>query len=288
MRSNLTYRKLANMGKKLQKGESSMRLVRYFPLIVALFVVSSGYASAQEGLVLYFSFDNVSGDQVNDDSGNQNHGTMLGNAEIVDGVVEKCIQIDGATGRVEVPDSDILDIGEDNITIECWVNTTSIDRHTYSRIVSKGNFSWTPGYIFQLYSQGQPAISISDQSKVAIYAAAEGAEVNDGEWHHIAGVVDRDNDEARVYIDGENQDIELPLGAAASDPADIGDISNSNKLAFGCDDQQVRELVEGLYDEFRIWNRALSEVEIKEAATPGAIVLSRNKLASMWGQIKSE
>jgi hypothetical protein len=246
---------------------------------------------AQEGLILYLSFDNVSGDQVKDDSGNQNHGTMLGEADIVDGVVGKCIQIDGITGRVEVPDSDIMDIGNDNITIECWVKTTSTDRHDYSRIISKGNFSWTPGYIFQLYSQGQPAISISDQNKIAIYAAAAGAEVNAGEWHHIAGSVDKDNNEVQVYIDGKKQDTELPLGAAKSDPADIGDISNANNLVFGCDDQQVRELVEGLYDELRIWNRALSEAEIKQAANgdmPGAAVVLENKLANTWGLIKSK
>jgi hypothetical protein len=257
---------------------------------IALVILFVGSAYPQEGLVLYFSFDSIQGDEIKDESGNQNNGTMLGNAEIVAGTVGDAIKIDGATGRVEVPDSDILDIGVNSLTIECWLNTTSSDRHTYSRIVSKGNFSWTAGYIFQLYSQGQPAISISDTGNVAIYAAARGAVVNDGRWHHIAGVVDRDNNEARVYIDGKAQEIELPLGQAAADVGDIGDITNANKLAFGCDDQQVRELVEGLYDELRIWNRALTDAEIQQAAKgemPGAAVEPNGRITATWGKLKS-
>jgi hypothetical protein len=259
--------------------------------MVTLVVLCVGVAYAQEGLVLHFSFDNVEGDRVKDESGNQNDGTMLGGAEIVDGKVGKAVKIDGATGRVEVADSDSLDIGMSSLTVECWLNTMSANRHTYSRIVSKGNFSWTAGYIFQLYQQGQPAISISDQSKKAIYAAAKGAAVNDGEWHHIAGVVDRGKNEAQVYIDGKPQEIELPLGQAAADAKDIGDITNTNKLAFGSDDQQVRELVEGLYDELRIWDRALTDEEIQQAAKgqmPGAAVEPDGKLAITWAEVKSQ
>ena len=259
-------------------------------LTVALFALYSGAAYAQGGLVLYFSFDDVEGDEVRDGSGNQNNGTMLGGAKIVDGRVGKAIEIDGVDGRVEVPDSDSLDIGMNSLTIECWLNTDSTDRHTYSRIVSKGNFSWTPGYILQLYSQGQPAISISDQYKVAFYAAAAGAEVNDGEWHHIAGVVDRENNEVRLYIDGENQDIEIPLAGIDADPADIGDISNSNNLAFGSDDREPKELVEGLYDELCIWNRALTDVEIQQSANgtiPTATVEPGGKLSITWAELKT-
>ena len=267
-----------------------MRIALYISAI-SLMVFCVGVVCAQEGLVLYFSFDSVEGDEVKDESGNGNDGAILGGAEIAAGKVGEAIKIDGATGHVEVPDSDSLDIGISSLTIECWLNTTSADRHTYSRIVSKGNFSWTPGYIFQLYSQGQPAISISDQSKAAIYAAAKGAAVNDGEWHHIAGVTDRENNEARIYIDGQLQEIELPLGQAATDVKDIGDIANTNKLAFGSDDQQVRELVEGLYDELRIWNRALTEAEIQQAAKgemPGAAVRPGDKLSTTWGKMKEE
>jgi hypothetical protein len=156
--------------------------------------------------------------------------------------------------------------------------------------VSKGNFSWTPGYILQLYSQGQPAISISDQSKVAIYAAAKGAAVNDGKWHHIAGVVDRENNEVRIYIDGQPQEIELPLGQAVANVKDIGDITCDNNLAFGSDDRQPQELVEGLYDELRIWNRALTDAEIQQAAEgelPPAAMEPGGRLSTTWGELKS-
>jgi hypothetical protein len=273
---------------EIGKEISEMRIA-FYVLTISLAVMYVGNVYAQDGLVLYLSFDDVDGDKVRDGSGYQNDGTMLGGAEIVDGRMGKAIKIDGSTGHVEVSNSDSLNIGMKSLTIECWLNTSSSDRQTYSRIVSKGNFSWTPGYIFQLYSQGQPAISISDQSKVAIYAAAKGAAVNDGKWHHIAGVVDRENNEVRIYIDGQPQEIELPLGMAVTDPRDIGDITCDNKLAFGSDDQQVRELVEGLYDEFRIWNRALTDVEIQQAAIgeiPSAAEF-RGKMPTVWARLKS-
>jgi hypothetical protein len=113
--------------------------------------------------------------------------------------------------------------------------------------------------------------------------------VNDGEWHHISGIVDREQNEARIYIDGQLQEIELPLDQATADVKAIGDITNSNNLAFGSDDQQVRELVEGSYDELRIWSRPLTDGEIQQAAKggmPGAAVQPNGKLATTWVGLK--
>ena len=96
-------------------------------MIFALMLITAGYATADlaEGLVVYFTFDNVKGKTIVDDSGNGLNADIIANTEIVDGKYGKAIRITNVGADcVNVPASDELKItGE--ITMAAWINQDS-------------------------------------------------------------------------------------------------------------------------------------------------------------------
>ncbi|RKU38617.1 hypothetical protein C6496_06000 [Candidatus Poribacteria bacterium] len=89
------------------------RVFSYAALFCAMMFIAVGYATADlaEGLVLYFTFDNVNGKTIVDDSGNGLDADVIANTDFVDGKYGKAIHIT-ALGMdcVNVPASDELKI----------------------------------------------------------------------------------------------------------------------------------------------------------------------------------
>ncbi len=89
---------------------------RTFALLVMLLLclLMTGLAQAlnTEGLVLYMPFDEGNGQETADLSGNENNGTLEGDAEWVDGHIGSGIYLANASDLVNVPDSPTLDIEE--------------------------------------------------------------------------------------------------------------------------------------------------------------------------------
>ena len=52
-----------------------------------------------------YSFDNVSGGQVPDDSANSNTCNIVGNPQVIDGLTGKALQFNGVDDGVQIPDS---------------------------------------------------------------------------------------------------------------------------------------------------------------------------------------
>ena len=253
-------------------------------LVVSLCVT---VVNAQQDLALYYSFDNVSGDEVRDDSGNQNHGTMVGGAAIVDGQVGKALLLDGVNSAVEVAHSDSLDIGEDSISFHCWLDTQTT--LAFVRIVSKGNFGWTSGYIFQLGPGTRVAVSMANGTSAGLYVVANRV-INDGQWHHLTGIADRDMNEVRIFIDGELAENELPpfetKWGPQVNPKEVGAVNNDNPLTIGKWEANL-EYLDATVDELYFWRRALTDAEVQQAMA-GTItaVDPREKLPVTWGKLK--
>ena len=252
-------------------------------LVVSLCVT---VVNAQEGLILYFSFEDEIREEIEDQSGNQNNGKIVGGANLVDGKIGKAIELDGADDSIEVPDSDSLDIGKSSFTMECWIKTENIG--TFRRIISKGHNGWTTGYIFQLYKSGHVVVATcSKNTKNEGSYAASVKTVNDGEWHHLVGIMDREKNEYRIFIDAQKADIHFPLGALPT-PKGVGDLSNLNRLTIGKWEGN-NEYIQGLIDELRIWSRALADEEIEKVMNGTILSVDRRaKLAIIWAKLKSQ
>jgi hypothetical protein len=68
----------------------------------------------------YLTFGQLNGTTVLDQSGNQNHGQLVGNANITTGIVNSAVSLDGSSGYVLLPSN--LIINSLDFTIAAWVS----------------------------------------------------------------------------------------------------------------------------------------------------------------------
>ena len=100
-----------------------MRRTLTLSLITLLMLFTTGTLTADlnEGLVIYFTFDDVSGKTIKDSSGNGLDANIVANTEIVKGRYGNAIKItDEGTDCVNVPADEKLKISGE-ITMAAWI-----------------------------------------------------------------------------------------------------------------------------------------------------------------------
>jgi len=91
-----------------------LRKLLLLSILLSIFICSQAMAAKIDGLVLYLSFDEGTGDTVKDGSGNGNDGNIT-KAKWVNGKFSKALEFDGSA-FVEVASSDSLE----SLTDEIW------------------------------------------------------------------------------------------------------------------------------------------------------------------------
>jgi len=95
---------------------------RYFVLIVSISFIFTSSAQSQEyvtdGLLGFWTMDreDIKGNVARDVSGNNNHGEMGGDPEIVKGKIEEALHFDGEDDYVGIPDLG----NEPSVSVEVW------------------------------------------------------------------------------------------------------------------------------------------------------------------------
>src|SRR6266511_3124695 len=247
-------------------------LLRFLPAfraigLSALLGTTSSSAAAQENLAIsHWKFDEPSGDIAIDSATNGHTGTIIGAVRVV-GKIEGALSFNGSGDYVFASDAQSggtngagLDIGTRNWTVAAWVNTTSS-----GMVVTKMGFvggSNPDGWGMSVSRNGTVGAVIhkSGGGIVNIFSG-DGATVNDGQWHHIAVVFDRDGSMTR-YADG------APTGAQNSLASLSGQsLDDTKQLRIGARDQAGDEIFfNGRIDDARVYARALSGEEIAALA----------------------
>ncbi len=249
-------------------------------IMLILFVCAASFAYAQnepdESLILYFSFDELDGDNTIDHSRYENHGEIAGAPKHVDGKFGKALQLNGESDWVEVPHEDILTVDE-SVTVMAWINT---ERHQgpggqrWQGIVAKSNGPRSYSFYTEFPSECLH-LSVGGAGSVC------NGKVKLDEWQHVVAQVD--DGTHRYWINGEN------VGEFPGKPPPPGKADTDNVLV-GKTHEGQREFL-GLIDEVRIWNRALDEDEVIEQMEIGYFEMfavdPRAKLATTWGNLKA-
>ena len=252
--------------------------------LIIMFLLCSGslYALDTKGLVLYLPLDEGSGKVAKDVSGNRNNGELKGGAEWVDGKFGKAVHLKVSGDVVEVPHSDSLDIRK-QITLEIWAKVDAFVGDQHCAFISKATTDQTGSYILHISNDN------GFYAALVIFIGVQGpwpppaiGKTTMKEWHYFAGSYD--GAELRIYIDGELM--------AKANRSPVGDIDSSkDPVAIGRDNRnpyKTTRTMDCIVDEARIWNRVLSENEIKEAMKGVSISVSpRGRLSSTWGEIKT-
>jgi len=192
-------------------------------------------------LVASYSFEN----NTQDGSGNGLNGTIMGNPAFVGGIAGMALSFDGVNDYVDFGNNAAFDIAE-QITLSAWVNPNDAGSGQHKPYVGKGDNAY--------------AIKHANSNTIEFFIYDGGwyvaqVKVDDsfnGEWHHVAGTYD--GSELKTYVDGI-------LGATM---AHVGLIEvQTHNLTIGTNSQASGRFYDGAIDEVNIYNRALSNAEIR-------------------------
>jgi hypothetical protein len=241
------------------------KLIYLFCFVLALGLLLTNAANAADpNLVGWWKFDEGSGTTADDSSGNGNDGTLQGNPQWVAGKIGGALEFDG-DDSVNVGNANMLNLGTDNWTITAWIKTTITGTGDSNKgTVFANGGDWSGGIRFTLAvseTGGEGTITLTTDDDSTKVQATSSATVNDGVWHHVVAM--RDGTTLNVYIDGK-------LDGTNSVPAGY-DLSGTSQhdvhvgaITDHTDSSLRKYFRDGVIDDVRIYNRALTEQEIQQ------------------------
>jgi hypothetical protein len=214
-------------------------------------LIPNGGLTNSSSLIAHYTFDNISGVTVSDQSGNGNDAIRSG-TNVVPGKVGTGLQFDGKSDYVA---SGAFDVAGSEITLSAWVKANGFGIHD-ARIISKATGTeeqdhyWMLSTMesngsklrFRLKTNGQTSTLISTRN------------IPVGKWVHV--MASYDGSSMRLYLDGKESGSLSKTGDISPNPAAairVGDNPKTSARNF-----------DGVIDDVRIYNRALSAVEIQQ------------------------
>ena len=219
--------------------------------------VQNSAPTLADGLVGHWPFDDGAGSTATDASGNGNNGALQNGATWALGEVGGCIAIDGQTGYVRVPSTSSLENVTDSVTVSAWVRidgVTTVDpMQSIVRKVVSETLNDPPYASYDLVVQDfggtfKPRIGVTrtDSTRTSVWGNSH----NYGSWCLLTGVYDGAN--LRIYFNGVQEASTAFTGTLlqTGQPLCIGRYGS------------VTEPVQGMIDDLRIYNRALTAAEV--------------------------
>ena len=216
------------------------------------------YESAKpyhRSMVAWWTFDQVHENTVFDASGNELNGRLIGDAHVIEDLDRpgQVIYLDGAGDWVDCGNDVRLHIISE-ITIACWTKVRKFDKPRQT-IISK-SAAWKLVCLTHADRMEFGCVGLVVPNNM--YGAVQGrTNVNDGQWHHLAGVWDGTS--IHLYVDGELDVSSEASGNIKHSPFKVW-IGENDKLRMS--EGQNRSF-NGLIDDVRIYDYALSAPEIK-------------------------
>ena len=237
-------------------------------VLLTSFVLVLGAASNTWGdLVAHWKLDEGSGDTAFDSSGNNYHATLVNNPVWVPGKIGAGALNLEAGGYGGIQGLFYQGSGFPEVSVCAWIRTSSsggqyivsFDRNEYYRLEINGEGA----------GDGQVGWDVMTDAGQNDYGSV--ARVDDGRWHHVAGVFD--NGTSTIYVDGDPQP-SASLGTTFGDGTDVryGYLGvGSESTAFDLPPRTPASFFDGDMDEVYIYHRALTPAEIAYLAddTPG-------------------
>jgi hypothetical protein len=225
----------------------------FYITLVVLLLSLVGSASAE--LAGYWKFDEGSGTIAYDSSGNGNDGTFNGDPQWVTGYFGTALEFDGS--------GDWLDCGSDPslsisgaVTMTAWikVNAQGLDHK-----IGGNQDNANGGYKMTVYSNNKVEFEIrtSSNSPTLNRDVAGGTILEVGEWYNVTGVYSLEDGYIRTYVNGV-LDRELATTSVLG--------ASPGPFRIGCEPFTTGSYnFNGVMDEIRVYNTALTEGEILSA-----------------------
>jgi prepilin-type N-terminal cleavage/methylation domain-containing protein len=208
-----------------------------------------------KGMVGYWSFDEGSGTTAYDRSGNNNNGTLINGPTWTQGKVSSALSFDGTSNYVLVTNPSNNALNPSYITISAWFKT-SFTSTNWRKIIGKGPDS-SEVYSIYISPSNYPYPNYCHvERQIGSQASfnSTGPTVTDGNWHNC--VYTFDGSVEKIYVDGVLRNTQNTSGTLTG---------NNENVSIGAEKSSTTSMYyfDGLIDEVRIYNRALSDAEIK-------------------------
>jgi hypothetical protein len=196
-------------------------------------------------LIGWWKFDETEGNSASDSYSSDNVGTLVGDPkwQPTGGKVGGALEFDGDGDYVKLSKESDFDL-TNQITVAAWIKAKKFDKERQA-IVTKGGSAWrlhrnlnTNSIRFNITYGYQPS-------------AIGNVNVNDGQWHNLVGTYD--GSKLCLYVDGR-------LDNSVETSKSIG--TNDKPVYIGGHSEQVERCWNGLIDDVRIYDYALSQNEI--------------------------
>ncbi len=199
-------------------------------------------ASAGPTPVAAYAFDEASGTGVVDASGSGNNGTAANTTRTAAGRYGGALSFNGTSSRVTIPDSASLHLTT-AMTLEAWVSPTAVSG-SWADVIEKGN----DNYFLMAGSSAGGGVPAGGGTIGLTYGTAA---ITANTWTHLAVTYDKTT--IRLYVNG----------------AQVSTLANTANLATSTDaltigsDPFYGQYFQGLIDELRIYNVALTPAQIQ-------------------------
>lgn len=207
-------------------------------------------AFVQQGFVGHWKLNETGGTTAADSSPTGNDGTYTGGVTLnqagpYPGVGAVAADFDGNDDYVAIPNENLYDI-TGPLTVAVWFKVDEFDHH-FQTIVAKGDDAWR---VSRDASTAKLHFACSGLTNPHLYGNVH---VDDGGWHHVAGVYD--GSKMRLYVDGQ-LDVEHSCSGTVS--------TNDHPVTIGKNAQvSMRNWEGGLFD-LRLYSYALSAAEVAD------------------------
>jgi hypothetical protein len=215
-------------------------------------------AGSSAGLIAYYRFD---GD-VRDSSGNSSHGTVFGRLDYPSGIVGRAAQFGGDSDRDYIMLSRALDMHATDYTVAFWLRAASTTNGFILWTWASGGAMVNASFYVGVVQDPWYALMVAQNADGPNSFIRPLSRFADGHWHHIAITGAYNTRHVDGYVDGY-------LVAAGSFGRDIGVPDGNSKTAIGVhlgNPLAPSEFFEGSLDELRVYDRILSDGEIRSLA----------------------
>lgn len=268
-----------------------MRNILFLTLITFTFTIlfsTIAAANLQDGLIVYYPFDETDGITASDMSKNNNDATLLGNAiwQPNGGKIGGALKLDGLGSSDEDENGADNINGLDAFTVSVWVKSDTIphDRGIFHGIDPAGadniftlrydSAGWKVPAATSLIKAGLTTTDIAETP----YESASNVQTT--EWQHLVLTWSK-GEQFALYINSILDEPEF------NGPAPNGEISGATKFVIGKGAKDnAGTSWNGLIDDVRLYDRVLDEGEIASLATGILPVEPDGKAATTWGHLK--
>jgi hypothetical protein len=220
------------------------------PKTIAVTLTVNPATPPPAGLIGAWGFDETSGTTAADSSGNGHTGTVAGPVWTTPGKVGGALRFDGVNDWVTVADTAVLDVTT-GLTMEAWVNPAAVGTGWRTVMLKEQ----PNNLIYALYAgngAGRPAAHVFTTSDLGTNGTAN-TPLN--AWTHLAATYDGAT--LRLFVNGTQVSSKAVTGSIRA---------STGVLRFG-GNAVWSEWFNGLIDEARLYNRALTAAEIQADMT---------------------